>query len=91
VPEPVTPSPDVPKPSPVTPSPVATAPVTPGPVVPEPAPTPAKPLPQPQRPPLNSMQWCVPINFGEWLSKLVGKQSVCIKLDLGEDSGFWPF
>ncbi|WP_060179425.1 glycoside hydrolase family 26 protein [Streptomyces sp. IMTB 1903] len=91
VPEPVTPSPDVPKPSPVTPSPVATAPVTPGPVVPVPAPTPAKPLPQPQRPPLNSMQWCVPINFGEWLSKLVGKQSVCIKLDLGDDSGFWPF
>ncbi|MGW6616328.1 glycosyl hydrolase [Streptomyces erythrochromogenes] len=89
--EPVTPSPEVPKPSPVTPSPVATAPVTPGPVVPRPTPTPAHPLPQPQQPPFNSRQWCVPINFGEWLSKLVGKQSVCIKVDLGDDSGFWPF
>ncbi|MFC9821961.1 glycosyl hydrolase [Streptomyces erythrochromogenes] len=91
VPEPGTPSPEVPKPSPVTPSPVATAPVTPGPVVPKPTPTPAEPLPQPQQPPLNSRQWCVPINFGGWLSELVGKQSVCIKIDLGDDFGFWPF
>ncbi|MEU6298368.1 glycosyl hydrolase [Streptomyces erythrochromogenes] len=95
VPEPVTPSPspspEVPKPSPVTPSPVATAPVTPGPVVPKPSPTATAPLPQPQQPPLNSRQWCVPINFGEWLSKLVGKQSVCFKVDLGGGSGFWPF
>ncbi|THA85542.1 glycosyl hydrolase [Streptomyces sp. A0592] len=93
VPEPVTPSPEVPKPSPVTPSPVATAPVTPGPVVPKPTPTPTptQPLPQPQQPPLNSRQWCVPINFGGWLSELVGKQSVCIKIDLGDDFGFWPF
>ncbi|MFE1897260.1 glycosyl hydrolase [Streptomyces yangpuensis] len=87
----VTPSPEVPKPSPAAPSPVTPAPVTPGPVVPKPEPTPAEPLPQPQQPPLNSRQWCVPLNFGEWLSKLVGKQSVCFTIDLGEDSGFWPF
>ncbi|KOU11143.1 MULTISPECIES: glycosyl hydrolase [Streptomyces] len=95
VPEPGTPSPEVPKPSPAAPSPVGPAPVTPGPAVPKPEPTPTRPLPQPQpqpqQPPLNSMQWCVPINFGEWLSKLVGKQSVCVKIDLGEGSGFWPF
>ncbi|MFJ6780896.1 glycosyl hydrolase [Streptomyces yangpuensis] len=92
VPEPVvTPSPEVPEPSPAAPSPVAPAPVTPGPVVPKPEPTPAAPLPRPQQPPLNSRQWCVPLNFGEWLSKLVGKQSVCVRIDLGEDSGFWPF
>ncbi|WKV73544.1 hypothetical protein AW27_019675 [Streptomyces sp. PCS3-D2] len=90
-PEPVTPSPEVPRPSPVTPSPVATAPVTPGPVVPKPQPTPVKPAPQPQQPPLGSRQWCVPVNLGEWLSKLVGKQSVCFKIDLGDGSGFWPF
>ncbi|MFD6227372.1 glycosyl hydrolase [Streptomyces sp. NPDC060232] len=84
------PSPEVPKPSPAAPSPVGPAPVTPSPVVPKPQPTPVKPQPQ-QPPPVNSMQWCVPINFGEWLSKLVGKQSVCIKIDLGGGSGFWPF
>ncbi|MFB8394814.1 glycoside hydrolase family 26 protein [Streptomyces yangpuensis] len=90
-PTPAAPSPEVPKPSPAAPSPVAPAPVTPSPVVPKPEPTPAAPLPQPQQPPLNSMQWCVPLNFGEWLSKLVGKQSVCVTIDLGEGSGFWPF
>ncbi|MGW9070822.1 glycosyl hydrolase [Streptomyces yangpuensis] len=88
-PTPAAPSPEVPKPSPAAPSPVAPAPVTPSPVVPKPEPTPAAPLPQ--QPPLNSMQWCVPLNFGEWLSKLVGKQSVCVTIDLGEGSGFWPF
>ncbi|MEU4354980.1 glycoside hydrolase family 26 protein [Streptomyces virginiae] len=97
-PSPVLPSPEVPtpvdpSPSPLEPepepSPEVPEPGTPSPEVPKPQPTPAKPLPQ--QPPLNSMQWCVPINFGEWLSKLVGKQSVCVKIDLGEGSGFWPF
>ncbi|WP_162689035.1 hypothetical protein [Streptomyces sp. ICC1] len=41
--------------------------------------------------PVNSTQWCVPLNFGEWLSKLVGKQSVCVKVDWGRETGFWPF
>ncbi|WP_442810541.1 glycosyl hydrolase [Streptomyces sp. NBC_01232] len=92
-PTPAVPTPQVPTPSPVAPTPVAPkpSPVTPTPVVPKPEPTPPKPLPQPTTPPVNSQQWCVPLNFGEWLSKLVGTQSVCFKLDLGKDSGFWPF
>ncbi|MFE5805404.1 glycosyl hydrolase [Streptomyces sp. NPDC056491] len=86
VPTPQVPTPQVPTPSPVAPTPVVPkpSPVTPTPAVP-------KPLPQPTTPPVNSQQWCVPLNFGEWLSKLVGTQSVCFKLDLGKDSGFWPF
>ncbi|MGW6573233.1 glycosyl hydrolase [Streptomyces sp. NPDC054945] len=82
-----------PKPSPAVPTPQvpAPSPVTPGPLTPKPEPTPPKPLPQPTPPPVNSTHWCVPLNFGEWLSKLVGTQSVCIKLDFGKDSGFWPF
>ncbi|MFJ6484386.1 glycosyl hydrolase [Streptomyces sp. NPDC091682] len=78
-PSPAVPTPQVPAPSPVTPSPVVPSPLTP------------KPLPQPTPPPVNSKHWCVPLNFGEWLSKLVGKQSVCIKLDFGGESGLWPF
>ncbi|MBT2468225.1 hypothetical protein J7E97_10135 [Streptomyces sp. ISL-66] len=58
---------------------------------PVPVPSPVVPKPQPEKPPVNSTQWCVPLNFGEWLSKLVGKQSVCVKIDWGRDSGFWPF
>ncbi|MFD9479279.1 glycosyl hydrolase [Streptomyces nojiriensis] len=85
-PSPAVPTPQVPAPSPVTPSPL-----TPSPVTPKPEPTPPKPLPQPMPPPVNSKHWCVPLNFGEWLSKLVGKQSVCIKLDFGKESSFWPF
>ncbi|MGW1777448.1 glycosyl hydrolase [Streptomyces sp. NPDC002104] len=86
VPASPSPSPVVPKPSPEVPSPA------PSPVVPKPDPTPPAPTPTPPTPPpANSTEWCVPINFGEWLSKLVGKQSVCIKVDWGKDSGFWPF
>ncbi|MFI5667166.1 glycosyl hydrolase [Streptomyces sp. NPDC051704] len=85
-PEPV-PSPAVPSPqTPVGPSP------SPDPVpvpVPVPVPEPSPVLP-PAVPPVNSTEWCVPVNFGEWLSKLVGKQSVCVKIDWGRDSGFWP-
>ncbi|MFF1415904.1 glycosyl hydrolase [Streptomyces sp. NPDC058289] len=76
------PSPVVPKPSPEVPSP------SPSPLVPKPEPS--QP-PKPTTPPVNSTEWCVPINFGEWLSKLVGKQSVCIKVDWGRETGFWPF
>ncbi|CAM5248726.1 glycoside hydrolase family 26 protein [Streptomyces avidinii] len=95
-PTPAVPTPQAPAPSPVTPapvpSPVVPSPVTPSPVVPKPEPTPPKPLPEPTPPPpVNSKQWCVPLNFGEWLSKLVGKQAVCIKLDFGKGSGLWPF
>ncbi|MFE2284427.1 glycoside hydrolase family 26 protein [Streptomyces sp. NPDC059443] len=78
------PAPVVPKPDPVVPSPQVPSPV-PSPVVPKPQPT------VPAEPPVNSKQWCVPLNFGEWLSKLVGKQSVCVKVDWGRDSGYWPF
>ncbi|MFJ7271831.1 glycoside hydrolase family 26 protein [Streptomyces sp. NPDC099050] len=84
----VSPSPVVPKPSPEVPSPV------PSPLVPKPEPSqPPKPTTPPVAPvpPVNSTEWCVPINFGEWLSKLVGKQSVCVKVDWGRESGFWPF
>ncbi|WP_330296823.1 glycoside hydrolase family 26 protein [Streptomyces sp. NBC_00503] len=92
---PVDPSPDaspapvVPKPDPSVPSPQV-----PSPQVPSPVPSPVVPKPQPTvptTPPVNSKQWCVPLNFGEWLSKLVGKQSVCVKVDWGKDSGYWPF
>ncbi|MFD7260284.1 glycosyl hydrolase [Streptomyces sp. NPDC059874] len=99
-PSPLVPSPDVPSP---TPSPVP-SPVAPSPLVPKPEPTPAspaaptttprptpKPTPKPDTPPTNSKQWCVPLNFGEWLSKLVGKQSVCVNVDWGKGSGYWPF
>ncbi|MFD3720682.1 glycosyl hydrolase [Streptomyces sp. NPDC058674] len=102
VPGPATPSPVVPSPvvpSPLVPAPEVTAPV-PSPAVPSPAvpkpeptptPTPPRPQPKPEVPPANSKQWCVPLNFGEWLSKLVGRQSVCVQLDWGKASGFWPF
>ncbi|MFD6970685.1 glycosyl hydrolase [Streptomyces sp. NPDC059949] len=90
VPSPAVPTPDVSVPAP---SPAVPSPVTPSPLVPKPTPTAAQPqpLPQPEKPPVNGTQWCVPINFGEWLSKLVGMQSVCIELDWGKDSDFWPF
>ncbi|WP_326589882.1 glycoside hydrolase family 26 protein [Streptomyces sp. NBC_01294] len=92
VPSPADPTPDVSVPAP---SPAVPSPVTPSPLVPKPAPTPAQPqplpLPQPEKPSVNGTRWCVPINFGEWLSKLVGMQSVCIELDWGKDSDFWPF
>ncbi|WP_158866661.1 hypothetical protein [Streptomyces xanthophaeus] len=58
--------------------------MTPSPVVP-------KPEPQPTPPPANSKLWCVPLSFGEWLSKLVGKQSVCVQLGWDKGSGLWPF
>ncbi|KOG45137.1 hypothetical protein ADK75_32695 [Streptomyces virginiae] len=90
-PTPVVPTPQVPAPSPAVPSPAVPSPVAPSPVVPKPEPTPPKPLPEPTPPPVNSKQWCVPLNFGEWLSKLVGNQAVCIKLDFGKGSGTWPF
>ncbi|MBT2452645.1 hypothetical protein J7F03_37515 [Streptomyces sp. ISL-43] len=82
VPASPSPSPLVPKPDPVVPSP------EPSPVVPKPEPSPP---PKPTPAPVNSIEWCVPLNFGEWLSTLVGKQAVCIKIDWGMDSGFWPF
>ncbi|MDD9382660.1 glycosyl hydrolase [Streptomyces sp. ZAF1911] len=107
VPSPVEPSPAVPspvEPSPVVPSPEVSPVVpevpaspSPSPVVPKPSPEVPSPVPsQPPKPttptpPVNSTEWCVPINFGEWLSKLVGKQSVCIKVDWGKETGFWPF
>ncbi|MGW4505543.1 glycoside hydrolase family 26 protein [Streptomyces sp. NPDC004436] len=100
VPTPQVPTPEVPvpvpTPSPVAPSPAVPVPV-PSPEVPVPAspapsgspspgqsPAPTPPAPRPPAPPLNSRQWCVPLNFGEWLSKMVGTQSVCFKVD-------WPF
>ncbi|MET9324790.1 glycosyl hydrolase [Streptomyces sp. NPDC003038] len=85
------PTPEVPAatPSPVAPSPVAPSPVAPSPVVPKPEPQPPKPQPTP--PPANSTRWCLPLNFGEWLSKLVGTQAVCVQLDWGKGSGLWPF
>ncbi|MFD3695686.1 glycoside hydrolase family 26 protein [Streptomyces sp. NPDC058646] len=80
------PTPDASVPAPGTPTPVP-APVTPSPAVPVPDPQP----PRPPRPPAVNTLWCMPLNFGEWLSKLVGKQSVCVQLDWRKDSGFWPF
>ncbi|MFE1410636.1 glycoside hydrolase family 26 protein [Streptomyces sp. NPDC058746] len=89
---PVSPSPLVPKPEPTqaaTPKPKPTPKPRPTPR-PTPKPTP-KPTPEPEAPPQNPRQWCMPLNFGEWLSKLVGRQSVCVKVDWGKDSGYWPF
>ncbi|WP_371616298.1 glycoside hydrolase family 26 protein [Streptomyces sp. NBC_00454] len=93
-PAPVVPKPDPSVPSPQAPSPQVPSPQVPSPQVPSPVPSPVVPKPQPTvptTPPVNSKQWCVPLNFGEWLSKLVGKQSVCVKVDWGKDSGYWPF
>ncbi|MFD7839948.1 glycosyl hydrolase [Streptomyces sp. NPDC059761] len=105
-PSPQVPAPESPSPEPVpdpVPSPAVPSPQTPqdpspspDPVpVPEPSPVlppvPVVPKPEPTDPPANITEWCVPINFGEWLSKLVGKQSVCVKIDWGKDSGFWPW
>lgn len=89
VPSPVPPSPLVPTPE--VPSPAVPTPVVPSPLVPKPEPSAPTPKPDPEQPPANSRQWCVPLNFGEWLSKLVGKQSVCVKIDWGKESGYWPF
>ncbi|CAM5472029.1 hypothetical protein SAVIM338S_03138 [Streptomyces avidinii] len=101
VPSPLVPAPEVtpevpasPVPEPGTspsPSPLVPDPVVPSPQAPSPAPSPVVPKPQPEKPPVNSTQWCVPLNFGEWLNKMVGKQSVCVKIDWGRDTGFWPF
>ncbi|MFD9409081.1 glycosyl hydrolase [Streptomyces sp. NPDC059989] len=97
-PSPLEPTPEVPVgPSPLVPAPEvptpAPSPVAPSPLVPKPESTPTPtPPPAPTQPaPVNTKQWCIPLNFGEWLSKLVGKQSVCVQLDWGKDSGFWPF
>ncbi|QES48695.1 hypothetical protein DEJ50_13530 [Streptomyces venezuelae] len=88
-PSPVTPTPEPELPTP-TPSPVAPTPVAPSPVQPVPLPSPVVPTPTapptPPAPPLNSEEWCLPLNFGEWLNQLVGNQSVCVKLDWR-----WPF
>ncbi|MGW7437906.1 glycosyl hydrolase [Streptomyces sp. NPDC054849] len=93
VPSPAVPTPDVtvPSPSPVVPSPAVPSPVVPSPATPSPLPPTPLPEPEPEEPPVNGTQWCVPINFGDWLSELVGRQSVCIELDWGRDSYFWPF
>jgi hypothetical protein len=45
---------------------------------------------KPPAPTPNSSQWCVPLNFTEWLNKLLGKHSVCIRIDWRKDS-IWPF
>ncbi|MGW5343094.1 glycoside hydrolase family 26 protein [Streptomyces sp. NPDC004050] len=84
--EPESPAPESPAASPVAPSPATPSPAAPSPAVPDPVgPVPPRPTP------VNSTQWCVPLTFGDWLSKLVGKQSVCITLDWDRDSGFWPW
>ncbi|MCF3184138.1 hypothetical protein IPZ70_29945, partial [Streptomyces polychromogenes] len=63
-------------------------PPKPQPTKPQPKP---EPKPQPQQP-VNSKQWCLPLDFGDWFSKLMGKQQVCITFGgWGGDSGFWPF
>ncbi|MGW7348918.1 glycoside hydrolase family 26 protein [Streptomyces sp. NPDC054854] len=88
---PPVPSPQVPVPPvfPPVPSPEVSVPV---PVPASPTPGPLVPKPQPPKPqPNNSSQWCVPLNFGEWLSKLVGNQAVCFNLNWGKDSYVWPF
>ncbi|WP_406183241.1 glycosyl hydrolase [Streptomyces sp. NBC_01006] len=92
VPSPTVPSPQTPQdPSPSPdPVPVPVPVPEPSPVLP-PVPVPVVPKPEPTDPPANTTEWCVPINFGEWLSKLVGKQSVCITIGWGKDSGFWPW
>ncbi|GAA0269227.1 hypothetical protein GCM10010302_03620 [Streptomyces polychromogenes] len=90
-----TPSPVVPKPQPepqqtqpARPTPRPSQPPKPQPPKPQPKP---EPKPQPQQP-VNSKQWCLPLDFGDWFSKLMGNQSLCIDLGgWGGDSGFWPF
>ncbi|MFI5620784.1 glycosyl hydrolase [Streptomyces sp. NPDC051567] len=97
VPTPAGPAPAGPAPAgpaPAVPTPAVPTPAGPAPAGPVPVPTPAVPAPKPPapaKPPVNSTLWCVPLNFGEWLSKLGGTQSVCVKLDWGKNSGLWPF
>ncbi|MEV7613900.1 glycosyl hydrolase [Streptomyces sp. NPDC089799] len=79
-----TPTPAEPKPSPDVPGPgPEPSPDTPkpSPDVPEPSPDPTTP-----RPPVNSTEWCLPLNFGDWLGQLLGKKSLCVKFDWT-----WPF
>ncbi|MET8294948.1 glycosyl hydrolase [Streptomyces sp. NPDC005180] len=98
VPSPQVPTPQVPSPSPVVPKPdpQPSAPARPTPSAsqppkPLPKPQPQKPQPEPQ-PPLNSKQWCLPLDFGDWLSKLMGKQQVCVTIGgWSGDFRFWPF
>ncbi|MFF4329721.1 glycoside hydrolase family 26 protein [Streptomyces sp. NPDC048387] len=98
VPSPQVPTPQVPSPSPVVPKPdpQPSQPARPTPSVsqppkPLPKPQPQKPRPEPQ-PPLNSKQWCLPLDFGDWLSKLMGKQQVCVTIGgWSGDFRFWPF
>ncbi|MFF4496656.1 glycosyl hydrolase [Streptomyces sp. NPDC001546] len=98
VPSPQVPTPQVPSPSPVAPKPdpQPSAPARPTPSasqppMPLPKPQPQKPQPEPQ-PPLNSKQWCLPLDFGDWLSKLMGKQQVCVTIGgWSGDFRFWPF
>ncbi|MEU8434243.1 glycosyl hydrolase [Streptomyces sp. NPDC029216] len=98
VPTPKIPTPEVSVPPVVPPVPTPKASPTPTPVAPEPRPSQSpqpqpqpEPKPQPQQP-VNSKQWCLPLNFSDWLSKLTGDQSICISFgDWGGDSWFWPF
>ncbi|MGW0391172.1 glycoside hydrolase family 26 protein [Streptomyces sp. NPDC003042] len=100
VPTPEIPTPEIPTPEVPTPLPIPEEPSvppvfppapTPSPLVPEPQPQPQpQPQPDPPKPPADEPVWCVPLNFSEWLSKLVGNQTVCLKVDWRKDSR-WPF
>ncbi|MCB5166367.1 hypothetical protein LG634_16170 [Streptomyces bambusae] len=103
-----TPKPSLPVPTvPPVPTPKPSASVPP--VQPEPKPTPTptpKPTPLPTlppeppkpepKPPVNDKQWCLPLDFGDWLTGIIGKQEpVCVDMDWEdweeEEDSFWPF
>ncbi|MFD0375099.1 glycoside hydrolase family 26 protein [Streptomyces sp. NPDC127112] len=90
-----TPTPVAPEPQPLPtrPAPSVSQPPKPQPTRPQPTKPQPKPEPKPQpQQPVNSKQWCLPLDFGDWFSKLMGKQQVCITFGgWGGDSGFWPF
>ncbi|WP_434739093.1 glycosyl hydrolase [Streptomyces katrae] len=92
-PVPVSPSPDVTVPPPLPPDPAPEPPaLSPSPLAPRPQPTAPAPAPTPKPQPNDSRQWCLPLDFGEWLNGLLGgHQSLCFRFDWGKDSGFWPF
>ncbi|MFF4582941.1 glycoside hydrolase family 26 protein [Streptomyces sp. NPDC001373] len=105
-PAPVDPEPEVSVPPVVPPAPTPEASPTPTPTQTMPDPAPTRPAPTPSQPPkpqpkptpkprpeqpVNSRQWCLPFDFGDWFSKLIGGQSLCINLGWEGDSGFWPF
>jgi hypothetical protein len=76
--------PDPAAPDPAQPDPEAPDPAEPGPAEPAPLePAPAEPAPLPSPLPgdvvMNNVEWCVPLELGEWVTRWVGDQRTCVE------------